>query len=39
MIHIVERFRHHLLGNSFIFYVNHQNIITPSKQLDVDKSN
>ncbi len=23
MIHVVKKFRHYLLGNSFIFFVNH----------------
>jgi hypothetical protein len=27
MIHVVKRFQHYLLGNSFIFYVDHQTLL------------
>jgi len=27
MIHVVERFWHYLLGNSFIFYIDHQTLL------------
>jgi hypothetical protein len=27
MIYVVKKFRHYLLGNSFIFFVNHQTLL------------
>ncbi len=39
MIHVVERFLHYLLGNSFIFYVDHQTLLYLVKKLVVTSRN
>jgi hypothetical protein len=39
MIYAIKKFRHYLLGNNFVFYVDHQNIVVFGQQTNGNRLN